>query len=136
MTTPWKFQFRAFLARGIDGDTVDLFMDMAGRHYAIWRIRLAGINAPEDHKPTKDAGAAATAFAQKWMEDAHATAYENIQTGGGLFFTWPLTVETYKTDSFDRYIGVIIKAEGDPVSLNDALLNSGNAVVFMADKII
>ncbi len=131
----WQFTWRAFLARDIDGDTVDLFMDKGGHDYTLWRIRLAGINTPEDHRPTKEAGAAATAFTQAWMEAAHATAKECINTDGGLTFVWPLSITTYKSDAFDRYLGVIITREGDPVTLNDALLASGNAVPFMVDKV-
>jgi len=131
----WEFKWRAFLARTVDGDTIDLFMDKGGHDYTLWRVRLAGINTPETHKPTKEAGDAATEFTQAWMEAAHATAKECIDTEAGLKFIWPLSIQTYKSDSFDRYIGVVICRDGDPTSLNDALIASGNAVVFMADKI-
>lgn len=132
----WEFKWRAFLARDVDGDTVDLFIDKGGHQFTLWRVRLAGINTPEDHRPTKEAGAAATAFTQAWMEAAHATAKECINTDGGLWFTWPLALYTHKSDAFDRYVAVVVNRTGDPESLNDALLRSGNAVQFMVEPVL
>lgn len=135
MDLRWEFRWRAFLARDIDGDTVDLFIDKGGHQYTLWRIRLANINTPEVHGPSREAGLAASAFTQAWMELAHATAKECINTEGGLWFTWPLAITTHKSDSFDRYVAIIIEREGDPESLNDALVRTGHAVDFMVDKI-
>ena len=136
MDLRWEFRWRAFLVRDVDGDTVDLFIDKGGHQYTLWRIRLANINTPEVHGLSREAGLAASAFTQAWMEAAHATAKECISTDGGLTFTWPLAITTHKSDSFDRYVAVIIHREGDPESLNDALLRTGNAVPFMIDKLV
>lgn len=123
MTAPWKFVWRARCTRVIDGDTIEMYLDKGFHDFALQRIRLAGINCPEDHAPTKAAGAAATAFTQAWVDAVNSIPTE-----------WPLNVTTYKTDSFDRYVAVVVDAVTGE-SLNDALLASGNAVPFMADKL-
>lgn len=131
MTDEWSFTWRGFLARTIDGDTVDLFIDKGDHTYGLNRIRLLGINAPENETTTKVAGQSAKDYVQRWMEDAHATAIENVHFEKGMTFTWPLAITTKKSDSFNRYLGLIIVRAGDGVSLNDALLQSGHAVAFM-----
>ena len=117
----WQFSWRAQSQRVIDGDTIELYLDKGFREFAVERVRLAGINCPEVHGLTRVAGYAATEFTKAWIAAATPGA-------------WPLTIATYKTDSFDRYVAVVVR-DGDPVSLNDALLASGNAVSFMVDKV-
>jgi len=132
MSDPWAWRFRCFLGRTIDGDTVDLFCDKANHDFSLQRIRLVGINTPEDQRPTKEAGAAATAFTQAWMEAAHATALDCVQLTPHLAFRWPLSIVTFKSDSFDRYLATVTNRADPQLTLNDALLAAGHAVVFMA----
>lgn len=126
----WVFTWRAFCVRVIDGDTVDLAIDTGFHDFGVRRIRLANINCPEVHGATKPAGVAATVFTQVWLEAAMAYHCVTVAVDGGLTFTWPLQITTKKTDSFDRYVAIVWR-EGDPISLNDALLASGNAIPFM-----
>ena len=118
----WQWVWQARCLRVIDGDTLELYLDVGFHDYKVQRIRLAGINCPEAHAPTREAGDRATAFTQAWMEAAASVPTD-----------WPLVITTYKADSFDRYVAFVVATAGG-VSLNDALLESGNAVPFMADK--
>lgn len=137
MTDLWKFERRAFCVHVVDGDTIDVFCDKQDRDYAVQRIRLANINCPETHGATKVAGDIATAFTTSWIDAAEAWADQciTIDRKTGLSFTWPLQMTTYKTDDFHRFVAVVINRAGDPISLNDALLASGNAVPFMVEVI-
>ena len=121
MGANWEYKWRAQCRHIIDGDTIDLYIDKGFRNYSTNRIRLAGINCPEPHAPTRTAADSATAYTQAWISAQPDTE-------------WPLTVVTYKTDSFDRYVAVITPTAGGQ-SLNDALIASGNAVPFMVDKV-
>lgn len=132
MTGDWTFTWRAFCTRVIDGDTCDLFVDRGMHTFGIHRIRLANINCPEVHGATKAAGDQATVYTQVWLEAAMAD--HCVTLNGSLTFAWPLTITTRKTDSFDRYVAIVWR-EGDPISLNDALIASGNAVPFMVSPI-
>lgn len=120
MTDLWVFKWRAACVRVIDGDTVDLALDVGFHDVSTQRIRLANINCPEIHGATKAAGDVATAFTTTWL------------AAGPLGVEWPLTIITEKGDSFGRYVAIVWRGT-DPVSLNDALLASGNAQPFMVD---
>lgn len=115
----WVFKWRARCVHVVDGDTIDAALDVGFRDVSTQRIRLANINCPEIHGPTKAAGDAATAFTTAWLAPT-------------LGVDWPLTIITEKGDSFGRYVAIVWRGD-DPVSLNDALLASGNAVPFMVD---
>lgn len=92
-----RWLWRARLDRVIDGDTVDMYLDTGFHTVRKERIRLTGINAPEIEKDTKEAGLAAKIFVQDWMNNGSLA-------GSNLF---PFVVETFKSDSFGRYLGKV-----------------------------
>lgn len=113
----WLWAFRARPVRTIDGDTIVVEVDLGFWLRNTVHLRLAGVNAPELHGASRPAGLAAQAFVADWLAavDPHAT--------------WPLSLLTSKADAFDRWLAVVTR-QGDPLSLNDALLASGHAVVY------
>lgn len=92
-----RWLWRARLDRVIDGDTVDMYLDTGFHTVRKERIRLAGINAPEIEKDTKEAGTATKNFVQDWMD-------RGSLSDSDLF---PFVVETFKSDSFGRYLGKV-----------------------------
>lgn len=63
-TEPWTFRVRQVL-KIVDGDTVDLQLDLGLRVYAEPRFRLIGIDTPERHGLTRAMGdLAATTLAE------------------------------------------------------------------------
>lgn len=61
------WQFSARILSWIDGDTVDLDVDVGFRFHTFERFRILGINCPETHSANsleKDAGLAALSFAR------------------------------------------------------------------------
>lgn len=106
-----QYVFRATLSRVIDGDTLDLDIDQGMHSHRLERVRLLGVNAPEMHGESAQAGLNAKAFVTVWLGSND------------------LTVQTYKSDVFGRYLATIWKPDGK--CLNDDLLTSGNAVVFV-----
>jgi micrococcal nuclease len=106
--------FRARLIRIVDGDTQDFSIDCAFHTYHLERVRLLGVDTPETHGETKAAGDAATEWVRGWYAQAVGE--------------WPLVIETYKADSFGRYLGLVWRVV-DGQCLNDDLLVSGHAVV-------
>jgi micrococcal nuclease len=108
--------FPAQLVRVVDGDTVDVSISQGMHAYRTERLRLLGVNAPEARGATKAAGDAATAFVVDWM--------------GVAVGEWPLRIETHKSDVFGRYLALCFRVI-DGRCLNEDLLSSGNAVVFV-----
>lgn len=112
------YTYRAKVDRVVDGDTLDLVIDLGFKITTLQRIRLRGINTPETYNVKKDSeeykrGMEAKEYVLNRMEE---NKYEVI-------------VETNKdVGKFGRYIGVIRFADS-PVSLNDDLVEKGLAVV-------
>lgn len=106
----WNFAVLDVL-RVIDGDTVDLRVDLGFHIQAALRFRLARINAPEMKTV---AGPLARDWALVWLNQA------------------ALRVISHKTDDYGRWLGDIIRADGH--SLSDDLLLAGHAVPWPPPK--
>lgn len=108
------FEYRAWLEKIVDGDTlhagIDLGLDIATHQ----TIRLYGVNAPEMSTP---AGVASKAWVQQWLTT-------HCPTGG---FT--LRTIKDKREKYGRYLGVVVAADG--AVLNDDLVAAGQAVVYL-----
>lgn len=107
------YQYRAKLLRVIDGDTVDIEVDLGFKIFHDIRVRLGGVNAPE--KNTSE-GMAAKAFVIMWFADP---------VKAGL----PIDVYTRKdsTEKYGRYLADIY-CNGE--SLCQAMLAAGFAVPY------
>jgi micrococcal nuclease len=112
------YEYKATLDRIVDGDTMDLIIDMGFKMTTNQRIRLANINTPETYGQKHDsdeykAGMKAKNYVIKRFEDN-----DNI-----------VRIETSKlTGKYGRYIGVIWFADSE-TSLNDELVEKGLAEV-------
>lgn len=111
--------YRASWERVIDGDTVDTRVDAGFRNYRRERLRLLGVNAPEMKGATREAGLAARAYVEAWLAEAELGATDD---------SWPLIIETSKSDAFGRFLAVVWRVS-DGACLNEALLADGHAVV-------
>jgi len=112
------YEYKARVVKVIDGDTLDLEIDLGFHVKHELRLRLNHLDAPEMRF---EAGRKAKEYVISWLTTC---PWEN---GVAL-----VTVKTDrdKTEKYGRYLGVVYAygpvAEGLP-SLNDALLASGNA---------
>ena len=99
------------LIRVIDGDTVELEIDLGNRIW--WRdsFRLAGINCPEMSGDTKIAGDAAKIYLEKLLQD-------------GIRL-----VRTDKPDKFGRWLVTIYNASVNE-SINSRMVLRGHAVPY------
>jgi micrococcal nuclease len=100
----WVFQARpnwGARSKGVvDGDTLDLTIDKGMGDYSDIRVRVLGIDTPEMRGEEREEGQQAKRVVQKWIED-HCSGMEK----------WPLLIETYKADSFGRYLARVQSAE-------------------------
>lgn len=104
------YDYRGMVIRVVDGDTVDLDIDLGLRVFTRARIRLAGINAPELHAAQGQAAA------------------EYLR--GLLPFGSSVTLHTDKdhTEKYGRWLADIQTADG--VNVSRAMIGSGNAVPY------
>jgi micrococcal nuclease len=102
--------------RIIDGDTIDVAIDV-GFHITInQRVRLKGIDAAETR--TKDLKEKSEGLmAKEWLEKELSREGEWV-------------IETTKEDKYGRILGTLYLV-GDPVTVNERMVNDGIAKPYM-----
>jgi micrococcal nuclease len=103
--------------RIIDGDTIDVLIDLGFKIYVTQRVRLVGIDAPETR--TKDLeekkkGLASKEFVQRFLENAKQNNKE-------------ITIRTTIDDKYGRILGEI---SVDGVYINKLLLEKHLAFLY------
>ena len=109
------YHYRAQVDRIVDGDTIDVILDLGFDLKMESRVRFAGVNAPESRtKDTveKEQGLAAKRYVEDWV--------------GAL--EGKVIIETVldKRGKYGRVLGRILSDEGD--CLNDEMVSLGHAV--------
>ena len=103
------YEYSAKVLRVIDGDTIELDVDLGFRVRRTLRVRLAGVDAPECRGASRAKGIASKVVAEK------------ILLGGN-----PVKLKTRRGRSFDRWIGTIELQDG--TDLGSELVRLGHAV--------
>lgn len=111
------YEYRAKVERVIDGDTVDLIIDLGFKMTTVQRCRLLRINAPETRGETREAGERSKSYLQSLL-----TLRQRDK----------LIVRTEKDDSFGRYLAELLVTEDDGTvtNVNQAMLDSGHAAEY------
>jgi micrococcal nuclease len=99
----------------VDGDTIDVLIDLGFDILFSSRVRLAGIDTPESR--TKDLKEKALGL-EKALKDAKS-----------------VVIKTEKMDSSEKYGRILgwVYINGDTVSLNDMMINDGYAWGYLGD---
>lgn len=98
--------------RVVDGDTVDVVLDLGFGISIKQRLRVMGVNTPEIRSPDAERrvkAQAAKVFAEQWL----------LSEGS-------MIVTTYKDDKYGRILGDF-KHSGHSESFSEALLSAGLA---------
>jgi micrococcal nuclease len=105
----------------VDGDTIDVLIDLGFDILFQSRVRLAGIDTPESR--TKDLkekalGLESKEYLKKALKDAKS-----------------VVIKTEKMDSSEKYGRILgwVYVNGDTVSLNDMMINDGYAWGYLGD---
>lgn len=99
--------------RVVDGDTIDISIDLGFDLTKKERVRLAGIDTPETRTKNpkeKEMGYQATEFLEMHLMEATK-----------------LTVKTEKDGKFGRMLGWLYKSEKDVTSINEIMIDEGYA---------
>ena len=99
--------------RIVDGDTIDISIDLGFDLTKKERVRLAGIDTPETRTKNpkeKEMGYQATEFLEMHLMEATK-----------------LTVKTEKDGKFGRMLGWLYKSEKDVTSINETMIDEGYA---------
>jgi len=112
-----KFIYRIIkIEKVVDGDTIDVMVDLGFGIYHKVRIRLFGIDTPEIYgrvtEEEKEKGMKAKEFVEKWLESANELYIKTIKD---------------KKGKYGRYLGIVFNEKEE--ALNEILLNEGLAKV-------
>ena len=105
----------------VDGDTIDVLIDLGFDILFQSRVRLAGIDTPESRtsdKAEKVLGLESKEYLKKQLKDAKS-----------------VVIKTEKMDSSEKYGRILgwIYINGDTESINDKMINDGYAWGYMGD---
>lgn len=127
------YEYMATILRVVDGDTVDVMLDLGLEVHIKQRLRLWGINAPEKRGSSRSAGIAAmyhlVDLLNMYRIDRQKTQ-PNDSSGQKIL------VRTYKDKKgkYGRYLAELIGmsiVDGSRINLNEEMIASGNAVEYM-----
>lgn len=105
------YQYKARLVKVVDGDTVDLAIDLGFYLVATVRCRLLGINTPERGQP--------------------GYSEASLALGSMLMVQNTWIVRTEKGDAFGRWLVTIAPdVSTDSVTVNQRMINEGFAVAY------
>lgn len=113
------WEYSAEVVRVVDGDTVDVDIDLGFHHRFETRLRLSGINAPEIN-------AAGTKG-----EESRDYLKSLLSVGSKVRV---VTIKD-RTEKYGRYLANIFvdDGHGGHLDVNASMISSGHAVAYMAD---
>ena len=105
----------------VDGDTIDVVIDLGFDILFASRVRLAGIDTPESRttdKAEKVLGLESKDYLKKYLKDAKS-----------------VVIKTEKMNSSEKYGRILgwIYVNGDTESLNDKMINDGYAWGYLGE---
>jgi micrococcal nuclease len=105
----------------VDGDTIDVLIDLGFDIMFASRVRLAGIDTPESR--TKDLAEKALGLESKEYLKKHLKEAKSV------------IIKTEKMDSSEKYGRILgwLYINGDTESVNDKMINDGYAWGYMGD---
>ena len=115
------FHYQAKVDRVVDGDTIDVTLDLGFDISYRGRVRFHGINAPESRTRDaveKEAGLAAKRYVEDWTSalDSKVIIQTSLDDRG----------------KFGRILGRILNEDGE--CLNDEMVSLGHAVPYHGGK--
>jgi micrococcal nuclease len=105
----------------VDGDTIDVLIDLGFDILFASRVRLAGIDTPESRttdKAEKALGLESKEYLKKQLKDAKSVVIK--------------TEKMNSSEKFGRILGWLY-VNGDTESINDKMINDGYAWGYMGD---
>jgi micrococcal nuclease len=109
------------ITKVVDGDTIDVDIDLGFNIFYSQRVRLAGIDTPESRtsdKAEKILGLESKEYLKSKLKDAKL-----------------IVIKTEKPDSSEKYGRILgwVYINGDTVSINDQMIEDGYAWGYLGD---
>lgn len=117
-----KYFYEAKLDRVVDGDTIDLIVDLGFNIHHKIRVRLHGVNTPESRTSDeleKAKGIAAKDYVYDWLVGQNKVFVKTVKDAEG---------------KYGRILGYIYSDENLTACLNDDIIDSGHGVPYYGAK--
>ncbi len=117
----------------VDGDTIDVLIDLGFDILFSSRVRLAGIDTPESR--TKDLKEKALGLESKEYLKKALGLESKEYLKKAIKAAKTVVIKTEKMDSSEKYGRILgwVYINGDTVSLNDMMINDGYAWGYLGD---
>jgi micrococcal nuclease len=112
-----SYRYKAFVNKVVDGDTIDVTLDLGFYVGAKERLRLQGINTPEIFRVPKE-----SEEYEKGMEAKSYIERRLVENGGEM------VVETKKRGKWRRWLAKVYLGDSEK-ALNEELVEKGLAEV-------
>ena len=112
------YYYKVEILRVVDGDTVDVRMDLGFNVWHKCRVRLVGINAPESRTRDKEEKKRGLA-AKDWLINILESAQTDIE------------MQSHGVGKYGRVLGVLYI---NGVNINDLMVKEGHAEVYDGGK--
>ncbi len=120
MAATGSFTYSASIERIVDGDTVDVMVDLGFKMFTRQRVRLYGINTPESRTrdlEEKKRGKAATARLTELLDGVSRQ----------------ICLESHEFGKYGRCLGTLYSPDGE-TNFNQTLVDEGHAVEYFGGK--
>ena len=117
-----RFCYEAEVLKVVDGDTLDLMIDLGFNVHHKIRVRLYGLNTPESRtsdSEEKQKGLKAKSYTSDWIKESETIFIQTIKD---------------KTEKYGRILAKVYNSDKLEKCLNDDLISSGNAVEYFGGK--
>jgi micrococcal nuclease len=107
-------EYECVVTRVVDGDTLDVEVDLGFDIVTKQRVRLLGVDTPETYRPSCEA------------ERAHGEKAKEFVQGECLGKKCKIVTDRDRKGKYGRYLGVVYPP-GSSVSINDLIAQNGLA---------
>ena len=120
------YEYKAHCVNVVDGDTIDVVVDLGFHIQREIRLRLLGVDTHETYGVSHDSeeyrrGKRETAYVQDWLPSIDG------ETADGAGGEWPIIVRTEKKGKYGRYLAEIERRH-DGAVLNEDLRETFDGV--------
>jgi micrococcal nuclease len=117
MASAITYEYPARIEYVVDGDTMDVVVELGFNMQRKIRVRLSEVDTHETYGVSHDSeeyqrGARETHFVKDWVKSAMSDGTE-----------WPFIVKTEKTGKYGRYLAIVMRQDTEEM-LHEALLDS------------
>jgi micrococcal nuclease len=112
--TNYEYIYKAKVVNVVDGDTVDMQVDLGFYTFVKERFRLARIDTPELNSAVpeeRDKAKQAKEYMMQYLD-------KNV------------IIKSFKKDKYGRFLAEIYTDINDPISVNDTLIQKGLATIW------